>query len=104
VDGNFYVLVNLKKLQKRSLAKTLHHTDRSLRRDSHQVPGEAVVISQLIFTSKRIKVNGAYMISNPAAEIFEIIAKDLKMDNYLVPCCADKHIGEAIKKTALDLQ
>lgn len=94
----------LEKLKKKDLVKTLHHSSRSLRRDSRQAPGESIVVPQLIFTTKKnIKDNGAYMISVPAAEVFEMLTKDLQPDDYIVPRCADKHIGEAIQKAAVAL-
>jgi integrase len=95
----------LEKLKKKDLIRSLHHSSRSLRRDSLQEPGESMVVPQLIFTSKKnIKDSGAYMISEPAAEIFEMLTKDLQPDDYIVPRCADKHIGEAVRKAASDLQ
>jgi hypothetical protein len=95
----------LQTLRKKSLVQTLHHHNRSLRRDSLQAVREPLVVSQLVFTTKKnISANGLYTISNSAADIFAELTKDLLPEDYIVSRCADKHIGEAVRKGAEELK
>jgi hypothetical protein len=95
----------LQTLRKKSLVQTLHHHNRSLRRDSLQAVREPLVVSQLVFTTKKnISANGLYTISNSAADIFAELTKDLLPEDYIVSRCADKHISEAVRKGAEELK
>ena len=67
----------------------------------HQLGDNMVECDFLFFrVPRKNDLGGPFRLDLAASEVFETLAADRPKDAFLVPRCADRHIGEAIRKAS----